>query len=316
MTLPGPAAFEPLPPLEELLAADGVKACCAAVYEHPAIKWLLGGELHPGGERTTLRALELAGVGAGERLLDVASGAGSSALLAARELGCEVVGIEYGEGAVRGANAAARDAGLGGRVSFHQGDAERLPFDDAGFDAVLCECSLCTFADKPRAVAELRRMLRPGGRLAISDVTIDRDRMPPGLDAPLAAVACVGEALPRAGYEALLSDAGFRLTAVESCAEDAAALARRVHERLRGAPPAGPRPLRQLADGDVRGDRAGATRPCGDRRRDAGLRDLRGYPRHLMLQPTGSVLAGSGRRSCSTASRAARSQAAPAEGSP
>lgn len=232
--MPGPGALEPLPPLEDLLASDGVKACCAAVYEHPAVQWLLGGELHPGGEATTLRALELAGVCTGDRLLDVASGAGSSALLAARELGCEVVGLEYGEGAVCDANAAASEAGLGDRVSFVQGDAERLPFEDASFDAALCECSLCTFADKPQAVAELSRVLRPGGRLALSDVTVDRERIPPGLDAPLATIACVGEALPRAGYKALLREAGLEITAVESRSDDAAALAQRVHERLRG----------------------------------------------------------------------------------
>ena len=118
---------------------------------------------------------------------------------------------------------------------FNQGDAERLPFDDASFDAVLCECSLCTFADKPQAATELSRVLRPGGRLALSDVTIDRDRVPPGLDAPLAAIACVGEALPRSGYESLLSGAGLEVIATESCRDEAAALAARVHERLRGA---------------------------------------------------------------------------------
>ena len=45
-------------PLEELLPAAAVKACCAAVYEHPAVRWLLGGELHPGGAATTRRALD------------------------------------------------------------------------------------------------------------------------------------------------------------------------------------------------------------------------------------------------------------------
>jgi arsenite methyltransferase len=217
----------------DLESADGLKQCCALVYEHPAVRWLLGNELHPGGEATTRRALELAEVGPQDLLLDVAAGQGASALLAARELGCRVVGLEYGAGAVQEAEAAARAAGLQARVSFVRGDAEALPFAPASFDAVLCECSLCTFPDQARAASELRRVLRPGGRLALSDVVIEQPDA--DLQGPLAVLACVGGALPRSGYERLLADAGLRVLAVESRHEDALALAQRVHERLRGA---------------------------------------------------------------------------------
>jgi SAM-dependent methyltransferase len=224
-----------LPTAEEPLAGDELKACCAAVYEHPFVRWLLGDELHPGGAATTRRALELIGLAPGERLLDVASGDGASALLAGRELGCEVLGVEYGEAAVFAARSAAAAEGLGFRVGFRQGDAEELPVGDGEFDAVLCECSLCTFPDKGRAIAEIRRVLRPGGRLALCDVVVDRSRLPVELEGPLAAIACVGEALSRTGYEELLADAGLRVTAVEPRNEDAAELAERVFDRLRGA---------------------------------------------------------------------------------
>jgi arsenite methyltransferase len=229
------AGLEPLPSLADLGSDAERKQCCASVYEHPAVRWLLGDELHPGGEATTRRALELAGVGPGDRLLDVASGQGTSALLAARKVGCRVVGIEYGERAVQGATAAARAAGLQERVSFRHGDAEALPFEAASFDAVLCECSLCTFPDKARAARELRRVLRPGGRLALSDVVVEDRRLTAELRGPLAAIACVGAALPRSGYERLLADAGLRVLAIESRSKDAALLALRVHDRLRGA---------------------------------------------------------------------------------
>jgi arsenite methyltransferase len=231
----GPSAAGSFPALAELLATGEHKACCAAIYEHPLVRWLLGGELHPGGEATTRRALELLEVGPRDRLLDVACGTGESALLAARELGCEAVGVEYGEGAVRAAAAAAVSERLAGRVSFRRGDAERLPFGADEFDAVLCECSLCTFPDKARAAAEMRRVLRPGGRLALCDVVVDRRRLPAELDGALATIACIGEALSREGYEELLAGAGLRPTAYESRDGDAAALAERVHDRLRGA---------------------------------------------------------------------------------
>jgi arsenite methyltransferase len=224
-----------LPAVDELLSQGELKACCAAVYAHPFVRWLLGNELHPGGEATTGRALELIGVGANERLLDVASGAGTSALLAARERGCEVIGVEYGQSAVDAANAAARAARVDGSVSFRRGDAEALPFADGGFDAVLCECSLCTFPDKRLAMAEIRRVLKPGGRLALCDVVVERDQLPVQVEGALATIACVGEALSREGYEDLLAGAGLRILGAESRDDDAAALARRVEDRLRGA---------------------------------------------------------------------------------
>jgi arsenite methyltransferase len=230
-----PAGLEPLPPLADLESDAGLKHSCASVYEHPAVRWLLGDELHPGGEATTLRALELAGIESADRLLDVASGHGTSALLAARELGCRVVGLEYGSRAVQEATAAARAAGLQARVSFRLGDAEALPFESASFDAALCECSLCTFPDKARAASELRRVLRPGGRLALCDVVVEYSRLAAELRGPLAVLACVGAALPQSGYERLLADAGLPVLAVERRDQDAALLARRVHDRLRGA---------------------------------------------------------------------------------
>jgi arsenite methyltransferase len=218
-----------------LAGAEELKSTCAAVYEHPAVRWLLGGELHPGGERATRRALELIGLGRGDRLLDVASGSGTSALLAARERGAIVTGIDYGEQAVIAAAAAADAERLDDRVQFVRGDAEALPVPDASYDAVLCECSLCTFPDKPRAAAEIARVLRRGGRVAISDVVIDADNLPAELLGPVATVACVGSALTRGGYEKLLADAGLEVDAVESLDREAARLAERIEERLRGA---------------------------------------------------------------------------------
>jgi arsenite methyltransferase len=213
-----------------------LKEACAAAYASPAARWLLGGELHPGGEATTRRALELIGLRPGQRLLDVASGTGTSALLAAREYGCLVAGLDYSERAVADAQRAADVAGFCDRVGFSVGDAEAsLPFEGGHFDAVLCECSLCVFEDKPRALAEIRRVLRRDGWLALADVVVERARLPSELDVALATVACIGEGLSRNGYLDLLAGAGLRPTAIESRDEDAAALAERVHDRLRGA---------------------------------------------------------------------------------
>jgi len=62
-----------------------------------------------------------------------------------------------------------RAAGLGREVDFHEGDAEHLPFDDASFDTVVCALSLCTIPSPAAALGEMRRVLRPGGRLLLLD---------------------------------------------------------------------------------------------------------------------------------------------------
>jgi arsenite methyltransferase len=225
--------------LDELLAVGDIRACCAALYEHPGVRWLLGGELHPGGAALTRRAFELLGLEPRDRLLDVGSGDGSTVLLAAGEHGCNAVGVEYGTGAVEDARGRAEERGLGDRVRFVAGDAAALPFPDGAFEAVTSECSLCTFADKEQAVGEMRRVLVPGGRLALSDVIAEAERLPAELRGTLGAIACVGEALPPGAHRELLEGAGFELLADEDCSAEAMAMADRIADRLRGARIAG-----------------------------------------------------------------------------
>lgn len=223
-----------------LLAADQLsdeylKRCCAAAYANPAVRWLLGGELHPGGVALTRRTFELAELRPGERLLDVACGAGTSVLLAASEFAGQVTGVEYGRDAVRAARAAASASGYAEHVRFLDGDAETLPVADDQFDVVLCECALCTFPDQRRAVAEFRRVLRPGGRLALSDVVVESGPLPAALAGAIATIACIGGALSSTGYRQLLHEAGLTVQRSEPRPHDAETFAQRIEDRLRGA---------------------------------------------------------------------------------
>ena len=181
-----------------------IKDCCASVYGSELVQLLLGGRLHPGGDELTRRLADLTGIGPGDRVLDVASGLGTTARLLSAERDTAV-------------------AGLGHLSSFEVGDAERLPVREASFDVVLCECALCTFPDQVAAVAGFRRALGPGGRVGIADVTVDRDRLPAELDTPIGRVACVAGALPASGYERLLRESGFTEVKVEPHREAAVA---------------------------------------------------------------------------------------------
>jgi demethylmenaquinone methyltransferase / 2-methoxy-6-polyprenyl-1,4-benzoquinol methylase len=103
----------------------------------------------------------------GQRVLDVATGTGMVAFaLAAR--GCEVVGLDQSERMLTGARAKLQaQPGLGDRVSFVQGEAERLPFGDGEFDALSFTYLLRYVDDRAATMAELGRVVRPGGRIAM-----------------------------------------------------------------------------------------------------------------------------------------------------
>jgi arsenite methyltransferase len=224
-----------LPDLSPRELESDPKGCCARLYESDAVRWLLDDQLHPGGERLTRRLAELAGIERGRRVLDVACGNGTSALLLARELDCEVVGVDLGVRAIEAATAATRAAGLERQASFLVGDAEALPVADSGFDVVLSECALCTFPDKRRAVAEMARVVRPGGTIAIADVTADPDSLPAPLRSAAAHIACVADARGADEYAALLRDAGCSPPAIEPHDAELRTMAERVEARLRVA---------------------------------------------------------------------------------
>jgi arsenite methyltransferase len=221
-----------LPDLAPLDLETDPKGCCARLYESDAVRWLLDDQLHPGGERLTLRLAELAGVAPGARVVDVACGSGATARLLARDLGCVMVGVDLGARAIEQARRATH---AGEHASFLLGDAEALPLPDASFDVALSECSLCTFPDKPRAIAEMARIVRAGGRIAIADVTADLDALPAQLRSAAARIACVADARSAGAYAALLRDAGCTLLAIEPHDAELRAMADRVEARLRVA---------------------------------------------------------------------------------
>ena len=109
----------------------------------------------------------------GELVLDVGSGAGTDSLVAAQMVGPDgrVTGIDMTEGMLAKARAAAAAMGAA-NVEFVEGEVEALPFADASFDVVISNGVIDLIPDKDAVFAELERVLRPGGRIQIADVTI------------------------------------------------------------------------------------------------------------------------------------------------
>lgn len=199
-----------------------------------ALRLALGDPLHPGGREATEALLDRADVAAGTRLLDAGCGAGA-ALDLARGRGARPVGLDRNPVPPDGDGDADGDAA---RPVTVRGDLSRLPFRDDAVEVVLAECVLCLSPSVDRSLAEFRRVLVPGGRLALSDVVVDGD--PPDLPAPLAEALCLTGSRSRAALSDRVARAGFEVGDVRDHRDDLLAMrdraARRVdYEGLLGA---------------------------------------------------------------------------------
>ena len=211
-----------------------IKICCARLYASDWAQSLLGDSFHPGGVALTERLGSFLNLEPGKRLLDVASGKGTSAIALAKRFGCEVIGVDYSKELVSESKAAAETEGLGNRVQFRYSDAEALPFPDSFFDAVICECAFCTFPDKAGTAGEFARVLRADGRLGFSDITRTGE-LPEDLVGLLAWIACIGDAQTLEEYIGYFKAAGFEIETVEEQNDTLGELVQDVRAKLLGA---------------------------------------------------------------------------------
>ncbi len=213
--------------------AASVKACCAAAYGVDLVGLFLGESYHPGGAALTRRLADALTLREGERVLDVASGIGTTALLLAAERGVEVTGVDLGDAQVARARTRAAAAGLADRTRFEAGDAERLPVEPGTFDAVISECAFCTFPDKDAAAGEVVHSLRPGGRAGITDVWLEPARLDPELSGLAGRIACIADARPIPELAETLERAGLVIDVVERHDDALLATIEQVETRLR-----------------------------------------------------------------------------------
>jgi arsenite methyltransferase len=221
------------PPPGVAARGEDVKSCCAAVYGLDLVGVFLGDSYHPGGPALTRRLADALDLRPGQQVLDLACGPGATAMLLARERKVKVTGIDLGAVQVTKARARASQLGLGKWVQFQLGDAERLPIGDGRFDAVVCECALCTFPDKPTAAAEIARVLRPGGKVGIADIWLEPDRLEPELCGIAGRIACLADAQPLDAVHDLLTASGFEVTTTERHDQELAKMIKQTRAGLR-----------------------------------------------------------------------------------
>ena len=149
-------------------------------------------------------------VGEGQRVVDCGSGAGIDSIVAARLVGPTgaVIGIDMTEGMLRKARAAAAAAGAT-NVQFRDGYLESLPVDDGWADLIISNGVLNLVPDKAAALAEMHRVLRPGGRLQLADIVLGRAVADGAKQDVSLWTGCIAGGLPRAELAALVRQAGF-----------------------------------------------------------------------------------------------------------
>src|SRR5882672_5366042 len=124
--------------------------------------------------RRRLATVELAALllpTAGDHVLDIGSGIGGPSRYLAATFGCRVTGLDLTAEFCRIAADLTRRSGLGDRVDYRQGDATALPFDDRAFGLAWLQNASMNIAQRDRLYGEIRRVLKPGGRFALQDVT-------------------------------------------------------------------------------------------------------------------------------------------------
>ena len=174
------------------------------VYENPTLREALGDVLRPGGLALTDEALTACGLPPAARVLDVGCGAGATVTHLRDHHGLAAVGIDASARLL----AAGRSQGRTLPLALARG--ERLPIGDGALDAVLAECSLSVMADVDAALAEFRRVLKPGGRLVLADLYTRVPDTPPRPQ-ERSPISCLRGALSRPQLEGKLAEQGFHL---------------------------------------------------------------------------------------------------------
>lgn len=161
----------------------------------------------------------LADIKAGEKVLDLGSGAGIDVFLAAERVGStgKVFGLDMTEEMVEKSAKLARNYGYS-NVEIRSGEMEELPFEDDSFDLVMSNCVINLSTDKSRTFKEIYRVLKPGGRIAVSDIVL-KGELPESIKNDRRAWAgCIAGALQRDEYVNRIEDSGF--SEVEIISED------------------------------------------------------------------------------------------------
>ena len=193
-------------------------------------------EFHGGQRPATIRLAELVGFTGSERVLDVGSGLGGPSRYLAWRYGCHVSGVDLTTEFCRVAEMLTRLTGLVGRVDYRQGDALALPFDEMSFDVVWSQNAAMNIADRDRLYREMRRVLKPGGKLALQEVAAGPGG-PPLFPVQWAREPVISFLLTPEATRTQLETVGFRVLTWQDTTQATLVAAQARARRAESAPP-------------------------------------------------------------------------------
>lgn len=166
-------------------------------------------QLHAGGRHATRALATMANLQPGMRVLDIGSGIGGPARTLAAEFGCQVIGLDITAAFCEAAEMLTTKVGLDDRVTFQQGNALDLPFENERFDVVWTQNTIMNIADKRKVFAEAYRVLKPGGLLPLEAILLGPV---PGIHYPVfwANDASVSFVISPDEFRQLMTDTGFK----------------------------------------------------------------------------------------------------------
>lgn len=146
----------------------------------------------------------------GEKVLDLGSGLGIDVFLASMEVGPEgkAIGLDASQEMVQKARKIARENNYK-NVEFKQGDIEKIPFEDENFDAIISNCVINLSTDKQQTYEEVYRILKPEGRILVSDIVSEGELPEDIKESPEAWASCIGGAIDKEKYLRIMEETGF-----------------------------------------------------------------------------------------------------------
>ena len=186
-------------------------SCCSTFYEQDWVRNLAEDIFHPGGEDLTRRTIAAMDLPAHATVVDLGCGTGTTALMLTRDFNLQVSGVDLSAANIE--RAIERMDTSSAAVRFIQADAQKLPFEDNELDGILAECSFSLFADQAAVLAEIKRVLKPGGKLAITDMAIGGP-LPADIAEVISPWTCLVDAMDQQIYAQGFAAADFEIQVI------------------------------------------------------------------------------------------------------